>query len=76
MFDLIKSIVWIAGILVVTYFVMGYFGYTVNKDYFANRKEACKERIKDCANSAIHNGVDNIQCDVNCVNPELIIKKK
>lgn len=76
MFDLIKSIVWIAGILVVAYFVMGYFGYTVNMDYFANRKEACQEKLKNCTDNLIHQGVDNVKCDVNCVDLELIIKKK
>lgn len=76
MFDLLKTIVWIAGILVVTYFVMGYFGYTVNLDYFSNSKQACQQRIKDCTDNLIHQGVDNARCDINCVDPGLIIKKK
>ena len=76
MFSLIKSIVWIAGILVVAYFVLGYFGYHVNLDYFKDSKEACRERVKECTNNLIHQGIDNVQCDIQCVDPELIIKKK
>jgi len=76
MFDLIKSVVWIAGILVVSYIIMNYFGYTVNLNYFSISKQACQEKIKDCSDNLIRNGLDNVQCDINCVDPGLIIKKK
>lgn len=76
MFGILKSIIWIAGILVVAYFVLGYFGYEINKDYFTYSKTKCQERIKNCTDNLIHQGVDNVKCDINCVNPVLIIKKK
>jgi hypothetical protein len=76
MFSLIKSIVWIVGILVVAYFVLGYFGYEVNLDYFSQNKEQCQQRVKDCTDNLIHQGIDNAKCDINCVDPGLIIKKK
>lgn len=76
MFSLIKLIVWMAGVLTVGYFVLGYFNYTVNMDYFTVSKEACQEKIKACAANTIHQGIDNIKCNVNCVDPNLIIKKK
>ncbi len=76
MFSIIKSIVWIAGILVVAYFVLDYFGYEVNLDYFKISKAACQERVKECTNNLIRQGIDNVQCDIQCVDPELIIKKR
>lgn len=65
-----------AGILTVAYFVLGYFGYTLNMNYFTMSKEACQEKLKTCASNAMHQGIDNAQCEVNCVDPNLIIKKK
>jgi len=65
-----------AGILVIGYYAIGYFGYEVNKDYFSYSKEKCEERIKECSDDLIHQGLDNAKCDINCVDPQLIIKKK
>jgi hypothetical protein len=76
MFSLLKLIIWMAGVLVVAYFVLNYFGYTVNMDYFSASKTACQEKLKECADKTIHQGIDNIKCETNCVNPNLIIKKK
>jgi hypothetical protein len=76
MFSLIKSIIWIVGTLVVAHFVLGYFGYEVNRNYFSESKAKCEERLKACTNEVIHQGVDNAQCDFKCVDPKLIIKKK
>jgi uncharacterized membrane protein (Fun14 family) len=76
MFKIIKLIVWIAGILIVAYFVLNYFGYTVNKNYFNESKEKCQQRLIDCQKELLHRGVDNAKCNFNCVDPRLIIKKK
>jgi len=77
MFDLIKSLIWIAIMLMLAYFIMGYFGYEPNLDYFATSKEACQKKITDCTNNVIHNGIDSTgKCNFNCVNPQLIIKKQ
>lgn len=76
MFSLLKAIIWIAGILVVAYFVLGYFGYEYNLNYFKESKVSCQQRIKDCTDNVIHQGIDNAKCDMVCVDPKLIIKKK
>ena len=76
MYDILKSIIWIAGILVVAYWVMGYFGYEINQNYFNYSKKECQQKLKDCTNNLVHQGVDNARCDFDCVDPELIIKKK
>lgn len=76
MFSIIKSIIWIVGILVVAHFVLGYFGYEANLNYFAESKVSCQQRIKDCTDNVIHQGIDNAKCDMVCVDPKLIIKKK
>lgn len=77
MFDIVKSIVWIIVILVAAYFVMGFFGYKINTDYFTYSKAKCQERIKNCTDTLIHQGIDSAnKCDLVCVDPQLIIKKK
>jgi hypothetical protein len=76
MLDIIKSIIWIAGIVVVAYFAMGYFGYEVNSEYFTFSKKKCEEKMSQCANEFLRKGLDNARCDLKCVDPELIIKKK
>ncbi|KKR22148.1 MAG: hypothetical protein UT50_C0001G0060 [Candidatus Moranbacteria bacterium GW2011_GWA2_39_41] len=76
MFDLMKSFVWIAIMLILAYFIMSYFGYEPNLDYFSTSKEVCQQKIKDCTNNVIHNGINNTdKCNFNCINPKLIIKK-
>lgn len=76
MFSLLKLIIWIAGIITVSYFVLGYFGYEINSDYFTQSKEACEQRLKDCGKDLVRQGTDNVHCDFNCANPNILIKKK
>jgi hypothetical protein len=77
MFHLIRLIVWIAGVLVVAYFVLGYFGYEVNQHYFDQSKAKCQELIAACQKNIIHQGVDNVKnCEYQCIDPTLIIRKK
>lgn len=76
MFGILKLIVWIVIILTVAYYVMGYFGYEINREYFTYSKMQCRERIKNCTDDLIHQGIDNAKCDINCISPDLIIKRK
>ncbi|MFZ2193436.1 MAG: hypothetical protein WAV31_04300 [Candidatus Moraniibacteriota bacterium] len=76
MFSLLKLVIWVCGVAVVSYFVLGYFGYEVNKDYFNVSKEECQKRLDECKNDVIHNGIDNAKCNFNCADPKLIINKK
>jgi hypothetical protein len=76
MFHLIKFIVWLAGIAVVAYFALPYFGYEMNLNYFKESKAACQERINQCTKNLVEQGTKNVKCDFNCVDPKLIIKKQ
>ena len=76
MFKLLKFLIWIVGLVVVAYFVLNYFGYTVNRNYFNESKTKCQEKLIDCQKELIHQGIDNAKCNFNCVDPKLIIKKK
>lgn len=69
-------VIWFVGFVVVSAFVLDFFGYEINKNYFTESKEECQERLKDCQKELVHQGLDNAQCDFNCVDPKLIIKKK
>lgn len=76
MWSLLKFIIWIVGLAVVSYFVLNYFGYEPNMNYFKESKEECQQRLKDCQSELIHKGTDGAECNFNCVDPKLIIKKK
>lgn len=76
MFHLLKLIIWIVGIAVVGFFVLQYFGYEVNMNYFNESKAACQERLNQCSKELIEQGTKNAKCDFNCLDPKLIIKKQ
>lgn len=76
MFHLIKLVIWVAGIAVVAYFALPYFGYELNTDYFNESKEACQERLNQCTKELVEQGTKNAKCDFDCVDPKLIIKKQ
>ena len=76
MFKLIKLIIWLAGLIVVAWLVLDHFGYEVNRNYFHDSKKKCEERLKECTADVIHQGIDNAECNFDCVDPKLIIKKK
>lgn len=76
MIKLLKFIIWIVGLIVVTLFVLNYFGYEINRNYFNESKMECQKRIEACQKELIHQGIDNAKCDFQCINPKLIIKNK
>lgn len=76
MFSLIKFIIWIVGFVVVSAFVLNYFGYEINRDYFKESRSECEKRLSDCGKQFVQQGTQNAKCDFNCVDPKLIIKKK
>lgn len=76
MFKLIKFLIWIVGLVVVTMFVLNYFGYEINRNYFKESKTECLKRLSECRSELVRKGIEGAQCDFNCVDPKLIIKKK
>jgi len=78
MFGLLKLIIWLVGTAVVGYFVLARFGYDVNWNYWNERKVACQELLAQCRKDLIKTGIEGARqnCEFNCVNPELLIKKK
>jgi hypothetical protein len=76
MFSLLKSIIWIVGFVVVSLFVLNYFGYEINRNYFNESKAKCQERLNECAKNLVEQGTKNATCDFDCTDPGLIIKKK
>lgn len=76
MWSFIKFIIWTAGLIVIAYFVLDYFGYEPNLNYFKESKTECQKKLNDCGKEYVEQGTKNAKCDFNCVNPKLIIKKK
>jgi len=64
------------GIAVVGFFVLRYFGYEVNMNYFNESKVVCQERLNQCSKELVEQGTKNAKCDFNCLDPKLIIKKQ
>lgn len=62
--------------LMVAYVVMGYFGYEPNKEYFTQSKSQCQDLLKQCRDNLIHQGLDNVKCEYQCIDPKLFIQKK
>ncbi len=65
-----------AGIAVVIYFALPYFGYEVNMNYFNDSKAECQSRVSECSKQFVEQGTKNAKCDFNCVDPKLIIRKQ
>ncbi len=78
MFSLIKLIIWLAGVAVLAYFILPYFGYAINLNYWNERKDACQENLNQCRKDIIKGGLDGAKenCDFQCVDPKLFIKKQ
>lgn len=78
MWSLIKLVIWIAGILVVAYFIAGYFGYEPNYNYIQDSKAICREKAKQCGQELIEQGTKNAKCysPWDCIDLKLILKKK
>ncbi len=77
MFSLLKLIVWMAGVIALAYFVLPYFGYEINTNYWNERKVACQEKLQQCQKDLIKSGIDGAKekCNIQCVDPKLLIKK-
>ena len=77
MFSLIKLVIWLAGVTVLAYFILPYFGYAINTNYWSERKDVCEEHLNQCRKDLIKGGLDGARenCDFQCVDPKLFIKK-
>jgi hypothetical protein len=81
-FFLIRTIIWVTGFVVVTSFLLNYFGYQVNWNYYQERQQSCQEDIKRCKDELVDKGTDNnlddikSTCAISCVDPKLFIEKK
>lgn len=76
-FGLLKLIVWMAGVGVIAYFALPYFGYRVNLDYWEERKAACEEQLQACQRDLIKTGIEGAKekCDFKCVDTKSLIQK-
>ncbi|HLC95371.1 MAG TPA: hypothetical protein VJH89_02685 [Patescibacteria group bacterium] len=77
-FPLLKLIIWLAGIGVIVYFFLPYFGYEMSVQYWNERKVICQESFSQCRTSILKNGWDGAKesCRISCLDPKLLIKKK
>ena len=78
MFSLIRLIIWLAGVGVVTHFVLGYFGYKINLEYFQANKDTCQQELLQCQKDLVKGGVEGAKenCHIECIDPSLLIKKQ
>ena len=75
MFHLLKLIVWFAGILVIAYLALPFFGYHLNLNYFNESKALCQQKLDVCSKNIVNYGTKDAKCDFRCVDPKLVIKK-
>ena len=77
-FGLLKLLVWLAGVAVITYFLLPHFGYEVNMNYWEERKVVCEEKLSQCRKDLIKKGLEGAKenCNFQCVDTQVLIKKK
>lgn len=78
MFSLLKLVIWITGVAVIAYFVLPYFGYELNWNYWNEQKADCQEKLAACQKDLLKTGIEGARktCEWNCVDPKILIRKK
>lgn len=77
-FGLIRLVIWFAGVAVIAYFALPLFGYSVNLEYFSDRKKICEEALRQCQNDLLKTGIEGAKekCKWQCFDPKLLIHKQ
>ncbi|MEI7749804.1 MAG: hypothetical protein WCJ25_02270 [Candidatus Moraniibacteriota bacterium] len=77
MFSLLRTVIWVVGAFTVGMFVLRYFGYEPNWNYWNAQKEHCAAMATDCRDTLVRKETDGAvtQCQWNCVDLGLMIKK-
>lgn len=77
-FGTLRLLIWLAGLLVVVYFGLSFFGYTINWDYYHENRARCEEVLKACQKTLIQHGLEGAKaaCQWKCFQPDLLIKPK
>ncbi len=78
---LIRTVIWIAGFIVVASYILNYFGYQPNWDYLEERSSSCQEALNRCKNDLLEKSKrDDVEairstCHIDCISPKLFIQK-
>ncbi|MFZ1654438.1 MAG: hypothetical protein WAT84_01245 [Candidatus Moraniibacteriota bacterium] len=77
-FGLVRLLIWLAGMAVVVYFALTFMGYSVNWEYFSDRKAVCEKVLRQCQNDLVKTGLEGAKekCQWQCFDLELLIHKK
>lgn len=77
-FGLIRLVIWLAGVAVIAYIALSFFGYRINWDYFEDRKKACEEILRKCQSDLVKTGIEGAKenCPWKCIDPKLLIRKE
>jgi len=77
-FGLIRLIIWTAGVAVITYFALPYFGYEFNCEYFQNNRTKCEAALRECQDKLVRKGIDGVkeECNFRCAEYTNLIQKK
>ncbi|MFZ1683271.1 MAG: hypothetical protein WAU88_03980 [Candidatus Zixiibacteriota bacterium] len=76
-FGLIRLIIWMAGVLVIAYFALPYFGYQFNWEYFQDNRTKCEIALKECQEKIVRKGLDGAkeECNFRCAEYTNLIQK-
>lgn len=77
-FGLIRLAIWLAGVAVIIYFALPLMGYSINTEYFSDRKKVCEEVLRQCQSDLVKTGIEGAKekCKWQCFDPKLLIHKK
>jgi hypothetical protein len=76
MLKIIKWIIVLAVLFFVVRYVMNFFNYDFNREFFLYSQKRCENNLKACLDKFAGKADENSMCNFKCVNPSLIIKKK
>ncbi len=78
MFSLLRLTIWIAGIITVATFALGYFGFAINTGYFVEQKDQCMAIISECRDTFVQKGTEGVlsKCQWNCIDLRMLVRKQ
>ncbi|MEP7162642.1 MAG: hypothetical protein ABI747_02660 [Candidatus Moraniibacteriota bacterium] len=77
-FGTLRLLIWLAGLLVVVYVGMSFFGYEFDGEYYHSHTLACQKDLQMCQKSFVQKGLEGAKatCHFNCMEFKYLIQKE
>lgn len=75
MFHLIRTIIWLTGIIVATSFALEFFHYKIRWDQVRALGTSCIAKAVTCRETSSNWGWENARCTLQCWTNDSLLKK-